>query len=255
MKLNKYIQFSQTSSPRGGIIQNIERIVLQLGTISGNFPPDYYLDHFLAKVNEAGDIVRQWIDEISDEWNKQDSNDSGDNPEVYDFTNDLQAHTLDTEIARIRKVEIHDASKAVGTGWSDLPHWFEKDRTIDLYGQDSGAPSKYFFKDGELVTDIPVDTSLIDKYRITMSRYAHEFVIGDTDAEPGIAHKPSHWLYVYLPVIDFTKDPAIEAKYRLKVYGRGDGDPESLKFLLQQFITNQNKDDVHAVKRKHFRYG
>lgn len=328
------MEFSQTSSPFGGIIQGCERETkLGLGTISDNAAPDYYLAYFLGKINEAGDTIRQWIDEVNDEWTAQDTNDSGDNPEAKDFSDNTQKYTIDTDITKVRGVQAHDiisASKTVtitiatpgvfslsdhglilndvvqfstddtlptglsadtdyyvitagltddvfrvstseggsavntsgsqaGThkviiekvGWYDLKDYKEKDRIDDLYGQKSDSPIKYFMQGRSLITDVPVDTAKVDKYRITQDRLAHEFVIGDTDAEPGI-NKQFHWLYVYLPTMAWAenKNPQIFQAMNLKIYGQGENDPRALKTMLQDHYLNQGKDIIPMVERE-----
>ena len=248
------MKFNDTSDRANSIIAMIEKESrLGYGTISDNASPNYYLDYFTGKVNEAGHLIRQWIDEVNDEQTSQDTNDTDDNPEATDFTDDTQALTIKSDVSGIIKVEAHDATKTEPEGWYTLDYYYLKDRIEDLYGQDSGKPSKYFIQDGKLVTDIPVDIAKADKYRLTQLKEAHDFTIADTVAEPGI-NKRFHWLYVYLPIIDWTKDKDIYNKIYAKVYGGGDGDPKALKTMLQDFIMKQNKDIIQKIGREDINY-
>ena len=243
--------FSEVASPRSGIIQSIERTSkLGLGVISDNASPDYYLDFFLGKVNEWLTIVESWITESNDEWVFDDTNNTGDNPEEFDFTDDTQIYDLDSDITKIRRVEFRDATTE---DWSDAEYYLQKDRIEDLYGQDSSTPSKYFLQGRSFITDIPVDTAKIDKYRITYSRTGHNFVIGDTTAEAGFAEQ-FHWLLVYGPVMDWTKDKDIYNKMYSKIFGGGEGDPNSLKSMLQKYYMEQLPNVEYKIGREKINY-
>ena len=327
------MEFNQIASPRSGVIQNIERISgLGLGTISDNAAPDYYLDNFLGLTNQWLDKVEQFIREANDEWIFDDTNNTGDIPEEYDFVNDAQIATLDADIVKIRRVEARDAGTTAtftaavtdvitsaahgmsngkkvvltttgtlptglststryyvieattntfelsvdpggtavditGTGsgvhtwsteedWYNLDYYQEKDRIENLYGQDSGKPSKYFFQGRDFITDVPVDTAKADKYRITYDRTAHAFVIGDTTAEPGFASQ-FHWIIVYGAVMDWAegKYPDIYQKCYLKIFGQNENDENSLKRMLQSHYSTQNRDSKYEVGRETINFG
>lgn len=331
------MQFNNTSSPYDGIIQNIEReSKLGLGTISDNSAPDYFLAYFLGKINEWLLITEKWIQEVNDEATFDDTNNTGTIPESFSFTDNTQKYTLDTDILRIRRIQVHDivsASKtftvtistalfaltnhglvagdivqftttgalptgiSTGTdyyvissgltadvfkvsvtlggssvslsgtqsgthtiiidkiGWYDLDYNYEKDREEDLYGQDSGLPSKYFLKGRQLILDVPVDTAKSDKYRIDYDRRAHKFVIGDTTAEPGF-EETYHWILVYGATMDWANDknPAIYNKCFGKVYGAGEGDPKALKTMLQDHYMKQNQNMRYKIGRENKSY-
>ena len=243
------MQFSQIASPYQGIIQNQEReSKLGLATISDNASPNYWLAYFLGKTNEWLHTVNGWIREVNDEWIYDDINNTGDIPKEFNFTDDTQIYDLDSDIVKIRRVEAYDVDSA---DWYDLDYYYETDRVEDLYGQDSGKPNKYFLQGRQFITDIPVDTIKSTKYRITYDRHAHEFVIGDTTAVPGF-DKQFHWLLVYGPVMDWAegKYPDIYGKCRLKIFGQGEGDPNALKTMLQEFYQKQNRSIIYKIKRK-----
>jgi len=248
------MEFNQIASPRSGVIQNIERISgLGLGTISDNAAPDYYLDNFLGLTNQWLDKVEQFIREANDEWIFDDTNNTGDIPEEFDFVDDAQTATLDADIVKIRRVEARDATSL---DWYDLDYYQEKDRIENLYGQDSGKPSKYFFQGRDFITDVPVDTAKVDKYRITYDRTAHAFVIGDTTAEPGFAAQ-FHWIIVYGAVMDWAegKYPDIYQKCYLKIFGQNENDENSLKRMLQSHYSTQNRDSKYEVGRETINFG
>lgn len=245
--------FNETTTPFSGVIQNIERETkLGLGVISDNASPDYYLAYFLGKVNEWLHIVTHWIHEINDEWGYDDSNNTGTIPEEYSFTDNLQTYTLDTDITKIRLIEARDA---VTEEYYNLDYYYEKDRIEDLYNQDSGKPTKYFIQGRSLITDIPVDTAKVDKYRITYDRHAHEFAIDDTTAVPGF-DKQFHWLLVYGPTMDWTsnKDKDLYNKCYLKIFGKGEGDPNALKTMLQDHYFKQNENMIYKIGREKINY-
>jgi len=249
------MQFNDVTN-RNGIIQAIEReSKLGLGTVSDNAAPDYYLDYFTMKINEWLHIVQHWIQEVNDEWPYDDDNNTGSIPEVYNFSADTQIYTLDNDITKIRKVEFHDATKNASKGWSDADYYYESDRIEDLYGQDSGSPSKYFMQGRNLIVDVPVDITKTDKYRITYDRRGTEFVVSDTTKEPGF-EKRFHWLVVYGPVMDWAigRNPDIFQKCRLKVFGGGEGDPGALKTMLQEHYMNQNRNIIYKIGRESKNY-
>ena len=246
------MQYSDTTN-RNGILQSIEReSKLGLGTISDNSAPDYYHNYFLSKINEWLHIVEFWIQEVNDEQTFDDTNNTGDIPEEYSFTDDTQIYELDSDITKIRKVEFRDA---VTEEWYSADYYYQKDRIENLYGQSSSNPTKYFVQGRDLITDIPVDTAKVDKYRITYDRHGHEFVIGDTTAEPGF-DKRLHWLLVYGPVMDWSadKDSAIFAKCRDKIFGVGEGDPKALKTMIETHYMKQNRDLIYKVGREDKNY-
>lgn len=247
------MQFSDTSSPYNGIIQNQEReSKLGLGTISGNAAPNYWLAYFLGKTNEWLHMVNHWIHEINDEWIYDDVNNTGTIPEEYTPTDDTQSYSLDSDITKIRKVEGYSVSSSA---WYDLDYYYESDRLENLYGQTKNTISKYFIQGRNLIFDVPVDITKTSKYRITYDRQAHEFVIGDITATPGF-DKQFHWLLVYGPVMDWAagKYPDIYNACRIKIFGAGDGDPNALKTMLQEHYQKQNRDMKYILKREEKSY-
>lgn len=243
--------FNEVASPRSGILQNIERISkLGLGVISDNASPNYYKDFFLGKVNEWLAIAEIWIAEVNDEWIFDDDNNTGDIPEEFSFSADTQIYSLDSDITQIRKVEFRDA---VTEEWADAGYYLQKDRIEDLYNQSSDSPSKYFLQGRKLITDIPVDVAKTDKYRITYSRTGHDFVLGDTDAEAGFDAR-FHWILVYGSVMDWTKDKDIYNKCYSKIFGRGEGDENALKTMIQKQYMKQLPNVPYRVGRESIDY-
>ena len=246
--------FNEIASPRSGIIQMQEKTAeLGLGTISGNAAPDYYLDLFTGKTNEWLHVVTQWIQQVSDEWNFDDSNNTGFQIESYSAVNDQQDYGLDTDIAKIRKIEVRDATSLE---YSTLDYIYEKDRAEDRFGKDSDSPSGYWFSGRSLVFNVPVDSAKTDKYQITYDRHSSVFAISDTTKVPGF-DKTFHWLLVYGPVMDFTfrRKPEISAMCRDKIFGAGENDPRALKTMLEDFYINQNKNATNSIGRKFKTYG
>lgn len=245
--------FNEIASPRSGIIQNIERVSgIGLGGISNNASPDYLLEHFLGKVNEWVAIAEIWASEANDEILFDDDNNTGGIPEEYDFSDDTQIYELDSDITQIRKVEFRNASTE---DWFDADYYLEKDRIEDLYGQDSDAPSKYFLQGRNLITNIPVDIAKTDKYRITYSRTGHDFVIGDTTAEAGFDAR-FHWILVYGPVMDWTGEDNqnLYNKCYSKIFGRGEGDENALKTMLQASYTRKTPNVSRKIGREKVNY-
>ena len=248
--------FNETGTPYSGIIQNIERESgLGLGVVSSNAEPDYLLAYFLGKINEWNHIINVWLHEVNDEITFDDINNTGDIPEEYPLTDDVQIYELDSDIVKIRKIEVKDA---VSLEYYTLDYYYEKDRIDDLYNQDSDKPSKYFIKGRDLVFDVPVDITLVTKYRITYDRYSHEFVIGDTTAVPGF-DKQFHWLLVYGPVMDWAngKYPELFNRCYMKLFGKTTMDsigneivdPNSLKGLMLNHYQKQNRDMQYKIRR------
>ena len=243
------MEFNDTTNNQG-LIQMCEReSKLGLGVISDNASPDYYLTLFLAKINEWLNIVEFWIGEVNDEVIFDDVNNTGDIPEEFSFTDDTQIYDLDSDITKIRKVEFHDATKDADTCWSTAEYYLQKDRREDLYEEESDSPLYYFIQGRAFITDVPVDTAKVDKYRITYSRHGHEFIVTDTTAEAGF-DKVFHPILYYGSVMDWTKDKDIFNKCYAKIFGKGEGDPLSLKFMLQQHYKNQLPNVPNKVGRK-----
>lgn len=249
------MEFNDTTN-RNGIVQNIEvESKLGLATISDNSAPDYYLNYFLSKVNEWLHIVNHWIGQVNDEWVRKDINNTEDILETYDCAVSTQSYDLDSDVVKIRQVQVHDATKAATKGWSDLDYNYEVDRDEDLYGQSDGAPSSYFLEGRKIIFDCPVDIAKVDKYRIKKDMHAHEFVIGDTDVEPGF-DKQFHWILVYGPIMDWAsgKFPDIYNKCRIKIFGLGEGDPNALKDMLQEHYVKQNQNMKYFIGREKKNY-
>lgn len=228
--------FSQTSSPYNGIVQGIEfETGLGLGIISGNAAPDYWLAQFLIKINDWLNQVNCWIHEVDNEWPYDDSNHDNFPIETYATTDDQQDYALDSDISAIKKVEVHDADEATDEGWKDCDLQIWVDRDEDRFGEDSGAPTKYWLNGGSIIFDKPVDTDECDYYRITYDRQAHLFVIGDTTAEPGFA-VPFHPILVFGPTMDWAqqrgKKDITAACYR-KIFGNNARDPKDPLGLYQ----------------------
>lgn len=137
--------------------------------------------------------------------------------------------------------------------WITLDYYYQKDRVENLYNQNSGMPSKYFLQNRQIIFDVPVDTTKAVKYRITKQMHAHEFVIGDTTAEPGF-DKRFHPILIYGATMDWTKDAEVYNKCRVKIFGIGEGDPNALKIMLQDYYRNQNKDLIYKIGRKSVNY-
>jgi len=230
--------FSQTSSPYGGIIQNIERETkLGLGTISGNTAPDYYLAHFTVLVNNWNNYCNHMIQSVSGEWTHDDGNNTGFPIETYSTTDDQQDHGLDSDIRNVRMVEMHDANEDADEGWFRLEFQPFKDREADRFGYDSGTPSKYWLSGGSVVWDVPVDTDDVDYYRITYDRQATAFEITDTTQTPGFL-SDFHPILVYGPSWEWAQGKGrneIVAKCEKMLFGTTPDFPGLIKLMKQYY--------------------
>jgi len=247
------MEFNDTTN-RNGLVQLYEiETGLGFGAVSDNSAPDYRLNIFTVRANEWIHIANQWLQKANDEQIHDDTNNVGDIPEEYSFSTDTQIYDMDADILAGRKYQARDA---VTLDWYDLDYYYLKDRIADLYGQDSGKPSKYFIQGRQLITDIPVDVAKVDKYRITYDRNAHLFVVGDTTAEPGF-NQAYHSLIYWGPVMDYAsgKYPDIFSKARLKVFGIDENDPNSLKNMMLEYAVTQNRDAQYKVGRKTINFG
>lgn len=197
------MQFSNTTDKEHGIIQGIEMLCYgKYAAITGDTTTR--LRFFTQQVNIWLNLVGQWIHEVSDEWPFDDRNNTNFPIESYSFTDDQQNYGLDSDIKAIYKVEIHDVTKTEPEGWSEIEFQLKTDRVEDPYAQDSGTPTSYFFDPGHSITfDVPVDTAVIDKYRLTYTRDMHLFEDGDTTAEPGF-NVTIHPLLVYGPSMSWA---------------------------------------------------
>ncbi len=135
--------------------------------------------------------------------------------------------------------------------WYDFKYWLEADRPDNIYGQNSAQPNKYFQQGRKLIFDVPIDTAKADKYRITFDRHGHEFVIGDTDAEPGF-DKRFHQILYWGPTMDYAagKYPDIFNKARLKIFGVNENDKDSLRNMLKKHYREQVRAKVKIGRPK-----
>lgn len=95
-----------TDTDVDGIVQMLEvESGLSRGVISDNADPDYYLTSFLVRINQWLHRVEQWAHEANPEAIFDDINNTGTIPEEYDFVDNAQTITLDSDITKVRKVE------------------------------------------------------------------------------------------------------------------------------------------------------
>lgn len=136
-------------------------------------------------------------------------------------------------------------------GWVDLDYNYLTDREDDIYGQSAGIPSSYFFQGRQIIFDVPADIVKVDRYRLFYDRHAHEFVIGDITAVPGF-DKQFHYALVYGATMDWAagRYSDIYNYCRAKLFGTGEGDPISLKFMIQQHYQKQNRDMKYIIGRQ-----
>lgn len=175
--------FSDTTNKENGIIQGIEALTLGYGKITG---VTNELAFFTQQVNLAKVQVAEWMRQHSGQAPTDDINNGATLPiEEYSTVDNQQNYGLDTDIKTIKKIECHDATKAATVGWYDLDFTHPADFPEDRFGLDSGAPTAYSIEGRSIVFDVPVDTALVDKYRVTYDRNTHPFVVGDTTATSG----------------------------------------------------------------------
>jgi hypothetical protein len=244
------MKFSDTTNKEAGIIQGIERTTgLGYGKISGDSDN---LAYFTMLVNHYVNMVGQWIRHASGEMPYDDYNHGNLPVEEYSFTDDQPDYGLDTDIARINKVRIRDASTEE---YSEIDYMSQADIPEDWFNQTKGTPLKYYFPTPyTIMFDPPPDTTKYDKYELTYNRDMHLFLVGDTIAVPGF-NVTFHPILIYGPSRDWAminnKDGNKNAVIALcnQMLGDNHYQPSGLYKMLLQHYSKFNANYVPAIKR------
>lgn len=238
------------TSGKAGILQLIESTTNQPdGSISGNATQKAY---FTARINQWLHIVSSWIREVEGEWQYDDFN-HGDFPiETFPFVDNQQdcglTATGEKDSLVVRRVE---AQYVTSNDWYDLTFLYEKDIPENWDGETKGTPLKYWLSGGSIMFDRPVDTSIVDNYRLTYDRNAHLFTTSDTTAEPGFDQR-FHMLLVYGPSMEWgmiNGKGDIVALCNKMIYGSDPRRDKGLKLMLQAFYLNRARQAVHTYRK------
>jgi hypothetical protein len=249
--------FSDTTNKESGIIQGIEALTLGYGKISGNSSE---LAFFTQQVNLAKVKVAEWMRQHSGQAPTDDINNGATLPiEAYDTEDDQQDYGLDTDVKVVKRVECHDATKAATEGWYDLDFTHPADLPEDRFAGPSGTPSSYSVEGRSIVFDVPVDTDLVDQYRLTYDRNMHAFVVGDTTATsgfPDIIDPLLIWLPVRVWANMNNKDGNKNGLIAICNQEVGDNpyQPSGLYKTLIDYCTTQVEGFQPQLKRKYSRY-
>jgi len=243
------LKFRDDTHTGDGIINQIEYHTLGTGKITGTAAK---LAYFTTLINNWLNIYGQWGQDASGEWNFDDYNHGNLPREVYDFTDDQEDYALDSDIKGIRQVKIRDA---VTEKYSILDYLPFKDRPDNLFGETKGTPVGWFMDGRSIVFSPPPDITLFDKYELIYDREMHQFVVGDTTAEPDMPYmlRP---LLIWGPIRDWALANNKDGSKRdliglcnLKI-GDLDMNPTGLYMTALRYFNKRNKQAQPMIARK-----
>lgn len=247
------LKFRDDTNTQNGIINQIEYHTLGSGKITGTASK---LAYFTVLVNNWLNVYGQWGQEASGEWPFDDKNHGNFAREEYAFTDDREDYALDADIKGIRQVKIRNA---VTEEYSILEYMPFKDRPDNLFGETKGTPTGWFLDGPSIVFTPPPDITKYDQYELIYDREMHEFVVGDTTAEPDMPYfaRP---LLIWGPIRDWAmannKDGSKRDLIALCSNKIGDLDmnPTGLYMMILNSFENRNKQYKPKLERKYNNY-
>jgi hypothetical protein len=238
--------YSDTSS-KDGLMQNCEFF---LNMQDAEITADATLKaRFTGFFNYACRLVFKWIQEASQGWTYDDSNNTDFPIATTTLVNNQRDYSLNTTMYNLRSVEVMDSAG----DYHELPYnkLGEKKYKEQRWQEDSGMPQEYWMEGNSIMLYPKPNTSLVtaaEGLRIWFDQTINVFTTSDTTQAPG-------FIDIYHPIIYLLAcekyamskgDPARQQSAYIEVYGDGRM-KKGLKKEMQEFYSKRNKDNVDKL--------
>lgn len=229
------MEFNNASNQEKSLIHDV---YFWSGTDSTSFP----IADITRSMNEWLRKVATWIWQAAGNWEFDDSNQTNFPIATTDLNADQTNYSLPTSIMQIYRIDVKNS----GGDWIKLKPIDQSgiDVALDEYnGGSSGEPEYYDIRYNSIFIYPFSSYTSTDGMKVYFSRDIHEFLVGDTDAEPGF---PA--IFHRLLSLGASKDYAVANEFPIEKIRLLASRTEAMRKDLVEFFSTRNSEYETKVR-------